>query len=89
MQFKVKTKQGNNYTVSTESTWLWIEIERDLGHTLNKAVKLIEDGSLDVITALLYKAAKAQGHTKLPNQQAWVENEFDGFEWVDEGPKED
>jgi len=89
MQFEVRTKQGNNYTVSTESTWLWIEIERDLGHTFNKAVKLIEDGSLDVLTALLYKAAKAQGHTKLPSQQAWVENEFEGFEWVEESPKED
>jgi len=88
MQFEVRTKQGNNYIVNTESTWLWIEIERDLGYTFNQAVELIEEGSLNVLTALLHKAAKAQGHTKLPTQQAWVDNEFEGFEWVEESPKD-
>jgi hypothetical protein len=37
---------------------------------------------------MLYKAAKAQGKTMLPNQQAWVTNEFETFEVVEESPKE-
>jgi hypothetical protein len=37
---------------------------------------------------MLYKAAKAAGHTKLPSQQAWVTNEFETFEVVEESPKE-
>jgi hypothetical protein len=48
----------------------------------------MSQGSLDVITCMLYKAAKAAGHTKLPSQQAWVTNEFEGFEVVEESPKE-
>jgi hypothetical protein len=48
----------------------------------------MSQGSLDVITCMLYKAAKAQGHTKLPSQQAWVTNEFETFEVVEESPKE-
>jgi hypothetical protein len=88
MQYNITTKQGNNYIVSDESTWLWIEIERDLGYTVTQAAEKMSEGSLDVITCMLYKAAKAAGHTKLPNQQAWVVNEFDGFEVVEENPKE-
>jgi hypothetical protein len=37
---------------------------------------------------MLYKASKAAGHTKMPSQQAWVTNEFEGFEVVEESPKE-
>jgi len=37
---------------------------------------------------MLYKAAKAAGKTNLPNQQSWVTNEFEGFEVVEENPKE-
>jgi hypothetical protein len=48
----------------------------------------MSQGSLDVITCMLYKAAKAGGHTKLPSQQAWVTNEFETFEVVEESPKE-
>jgi hypothetical protein len=48
----------------------------------------MSQGSLDVITCMLYKAAKAAGHTKLPSQQAWVTNEFETFEVVEESPKE-
>lgn len=88
MQFEIRTKQGNQYIVSAESTWLWIELERDLGYTFNQAVELIEQGSLNVLTALLHKAAKAQGHTKLATQQLWVDVEFEGFEWVEESPKD-
>jgi hypothetical protein len=88
MQYTVTTKQGNNYIVSVESTWLWIEIERELGLTVTQAAEKITEGSLDVLTCMLYKAAKAQGKTTLPNQRAWVENEFEGFEVVDENPKE-
>jgi len=88
MKYDIKTKQGNNYIVSDESTWLWIEIERELGYTVTQAAEKMSQGSLDVITCMLYKAAKAAGHTKLPNQMAWVSNEFEGFEVVEESPKE-
>jgi hypothetical protein len=88
MKYTVTTKQGNNYIVSTESTWLWIEIERELGYTITEAEDKLRAGSLDVLTCMLYKAAKAQGHTKLPTQQAWVSNEFETFEVVEESPKE-
>ena len=89
MEYKVTTKQGNNYIVSDESAWLWIEIERELGYTVSQAAEKMSNGSLDVITCMLYKAAKAQGHTKLPSQQAWVINEFETFDVVSEpDPKE-
>jgi hypothetical protein len=37
---------------------------------------------------MLYKAAKAENKTQMPNQKAWVLNEFDSFEVVEESPKE-
>jgi len=61
MQYDIKTKQGNNYIVSDDSTWLWIEIERDLGYTVTQAAEKMSQGSLDVITCMLYKASKAAG----------------------------
>ena len=89
MEYNVTTKQGNNYIVSDESAWLWVEIERELGYTVSQAAEKMSQGSLDVITCMLYKAAKAQGHTKLPSQQAWVINEFETFDVVSEpDPKE-
>jgi hypothetical protein len=88
MKYDIKTKQGNNYIVSDESAWLWIEIERELGYTVSQAAEKMSNGSLDVITCMLFKAAKAQGATKMPNQQAWVTNEFETFEVVEESPKE-
>jgi len=88
MKYQVTTKQGNNYTVSDESAWLWVEIERELGYTVSQAADKMSQGSLDVITCMLFKAAKAAGNTKLPNQQAWVINEFQTFEVVEDSPKE-
>ena len=88
MEYQVTTKQGNNYIVSDDSAWLWVEIERELGYTVIQAAEKMSQGSLDVITCMLYKAAKTGGHTKLPSQQAWVVNEFDTFEEVEESPKE-
>lgn len=88
MKYTVTTQQGNNYIVSVDSTWLWIEIERELGLTITQAEDKMRSGSLDVLTCMLYKAAKAQGKTTLPNQRVWVENEFEGFDLVDESPKE-
>ena len=88
MQYNVKTKQGNNYIVSADSAWLWVEIERELGYTITQAEEKLGQGSLDVLTCMLYKAAKAQGKTNLPNQQAWVINEFEGFEVIEENPKD-
>ena len=74
--------------MSDESAWLWVEIERELGYTVSQAADKMSQGSLDVITCMLFKAAKAQGNTKLPNQQAWVINEFETFEVVEYSPKE-
>jgi hypothetical protein len=37
---------------------------------------------------MLFKAARAMGKTQMPNQQAWVTNEFDTFEVIEESPKE-
>ena len=88
MKYNVTTKQGNNYIVSDEETWLWVEVERELGYTVSQAADKMSQGSLDVITCMLYKAAKAAGNTKLPNQQAWVINEFQTFEVVEDSPKE-
>ena len=88
MKYNVTTKQGNNYIVSDESTWLWVEIERELGYTVSQAAEKMSQGSLDVITCMLFKAAKAAGNTKLPNQQAYVINEFETFEVVEDSPKE-
>ena len=88
MKYNVTTKQGNNYIVSDESAWLWVEIERELGYTVSQAAEKMSQGSLDVITCMLYKAAKASGNTKLPSQQAWVVNEFETFEVVEDSPKE-
>jgi hypothetical protein len=88
MQYEIKTKQGNNYIVSDDSAWLWIEIERELGYTVTQAAEKMSLGSLDVLTCMLYKAARSMGKTQMPNQQAWVTNEFDSFEVIDESPKE-
>jgi hypothetical protein len=88
MQYEIKTKQGTNYIVSDDSAWLWIEIERELGYTVTQAAEKMSLGSLDVITCMLYKAARATGKTQMPSQQAWVTNEFDSFEVIEESPKE-
>jgi hypothetical protein len=58
MKYNVTTKQGNNYIVSDDSAWLWIELERELGYTVSQAADKMSQGSLDVITCMLYKAAK-------------------------------
>jgi hypothetical protein len=59
MKYEITTKQGNNYIVSDDSAWLWIELERELGYTVSQAADKMSQGSLDVITCMLYKAAKA------------------------------
>ena len=89
MRYNVKTQQGNNYIVSDESAWLWIELERELGYTVTQAAEKMSKGSLDVITCMLYKAAKEQGKTQLKTQRQWVENEFETFDVVDEPDPKD
>ena len=88
MKYEITTQQGNKYEVNDDNAWLWIEIERELGYTISQAAEKMSEGSLDVITCMLFKAAKAQGKTQLPNQQAWVTNEFDSFEVIEENPKD-
>jgi hypothetical protein len=88
MKYEITTQQGNKYEVHDDNAWLWIEIERELGYTVRQVAEKIDQGSLDVITCMLFKAAKAQSKTQMPNQQAWVTNEFDSFEVIEENPKE-
>lgn len=88
MKYEITTKQNKKYTVSDENAWLWVEIERELGYTVSQAAEKMSQGSLDVITCMLFKAAKAQNFTQMPNQQAWVINEFETFEVVEDDPKD-
>ena len=88
MKYEITTRQGNKYEVNDDNAWLWVEIERELGYTVSQAAEKMSQGSLDVITCMLFKAAKAQGKTQLPNQQAWVTNEFESFEVIEESPKD-
>jgi hypothetical protein len=87
MKYEVTTQQGNKYTVSDDSAWLWIEIERDTGLTMQQAGAKMAEGSLDVITTLLFKAAVMDKKTELKTHKAWVLHEFDTFDVVSEDPK--
>jgi hypothetical protein len=88
MKYKVTTQQGNNYIVSDDPAWLWILLERDLGYTLTQAQEKMGEGSLNVITYVLYLAAVADEHTDYKTHQGWVQNEFDTFEVVQDDPKD-
>ena len=87
MKYEVTTQQGNKYTVSDDSAWLWIELERDTGLTMQQAGAKMAEGSLDVITTLLFKAAVMEKKTELKTHKAWVLHEFDTFDVVSEDPK--
>jgi hypothetical protein len=87
MQYEVTTQQGNKYIVSDDSAWLWIELERETGLTMQQAGAKMAEGSLDVITVLLYKAAVMEKKTDLKSHKAWVLNEFETFDLVSEDPK--
>lgn len=89
MKFNITTQQGTNFIVSDDSVWVWIELERELGLTMKEAAEKMANGSLDVITCMLFKLAVKGGHTELKTQRAWVEHEFDSFDVVDDAdPKE-
>jgi hypothetical protein len=64
MKYEITTKQDKKYTVSDENAWLWVEIERELGYTVSQAAEKMSQGSLDVITCMLFKAAKAQATSR-------------------------
>jgi hypothetical protein len=87
MKYDVTTQQGNKYTVSDDSAWLWIELERDTGLTMQQAGAKMAEGSLDVITSLLFKAAVMEKKTELKTHKAWVLHEFETFDVVSEDPK--
>jgi hypothetical protein len=88
MKYEITTKQGDNYIVSDNSAWIWIQLERDLGYTLTQAQEKMSLGSLEVITYILYLASAADAHTEYKTHQGWVENEFDTFDVVSEDPKD-
>jgi hypothetical protein len=87
MKYEVTTQQGNKYIVSDDSAWLWIELERDTGLTMQQAGAKMAEGSLDVITSLLFKAAVMEKKTELKTHKAWVLHEFETFDVVSEDPK--
>jgi hypothetical protein len=88
MKYDVTTQQGKNYIVSDDSAWLWIRLERDLGYTLTQAQEKMSEGSLEVITYILYLSAEVNGLTDYKTHQGWVENEFDTFDVVSEDPQD-
>jgi hypothetical protein len=87
MQYEVTTQQGNKYIVSDDSAWLWIELERETGLTMQQAGAKMAEGSLDIITNLLFKASVIEKKTELKTHKAWVLHEFDTFDVVSEDPK--
>jgi hypothetical protein len=87
MKYEVTTQQGKKYIVSDDSAWLWIELERETGLTMQQAGAKMAEGSLDVITSMLFKAAVIAKETELKTHKAWVLHEFDTFDVVSEDPK--
>lgn len=87
MKYEITTQQGNKYIVSDDSAWLWIELERETGLTMQQAGAKMAEGSLDIITALLFKAAVMEKKTEIKSHKAWVLNEFETFDVVSEDPK--
>lgn len=87
MKYEITTQQGDKYTVSDNDAWLWIELERETGLTMKQASVKMAEGSLDVITALLFKAAVLDKKTDLKTHKAWVRSEFDSFDVVSKDPK--
>lgn len=87
MQYEITTKQGNNYIVNDDSAWLWITLERELGYTIKEAANKMANGSLEVITWVLHKAALDAKKTELKTHKQWVEHEFETFKVVEEDPK--
>lgn len=87
MKYEITTQQGSKYMVTDDSAWLWIELERDTGLTMQQASAKMAEGSLDVITQLLFKAAIIEKKTELKTHKAWVLHEFETFDVVSESPK--
>jgi hypothetical protein len=87
MKYEITTQQGNNYIVSDDSAWLWIELERETGLTMQQAGAKMAEGSLDIITTLLFKAAVMEKKTELKTHKAWVTHEFETFDVVSQDPK--
>ena len=87
MKYEVTTQQGKKYIVSDDSAWLWIELERETGLTMQQAGAKMAEGSLDIITSMLFKAASMDKKTELKTHKAWVLHEFDTFDVVSEDPK--
>jgi hypothetical protein len=87
MQYEITTQQGNKYIVSDDSAWLWIELERETGLTMQQAGAKMAEGSLDVITTLLFKATLIEKKTELKTHKAWVQHEFETFDVLSEDPK--
>jgi hypothetical protein len=88
MKYEITTQQGEKYIVSDNDAWLWIELERETGLTMKQASVKMAEGSLDIITALLFKAAFIDKKTAIKTHKAWVQEEFETFDVVSEDPKD-
>lgn len=84
MQYEVKTKQGNNFIVDDDQIELWLEIEDLFDVTFKEAQELIARHSLSMITKILFASAKLGNHTELKTYKAWVKNEFESFDVLEE-----
>jgi hypothetical protein len=74
--------------VSDNDAWLWIELERETGLTMKQASVKMSEGSLDIITTLLFKAAVMDKRTTIKTHKVWVREEFETFDVVSEDPKD-
>lgn len=89
MLWTVDTKTNGQYTIDDDRAWLWVLLERELGISFTQAQEKIANGSLEVITMLLYLASVLDGKTDLKMHQTWVEHEFVIFDVVaDVDPKD-
>jgi hypothetical protein len=54
---------------------------------MQQAGAKMAEGSLDIITSLLFKAAVIEKKTEIKSHKAWVLNEFETFDVLSEDPK--
>lgn len=80
MKWQVTLKNKDVYIVDDDQAWLWVLLERNLDLTYTQAHVKIADGSLEVITMLLYLASVINGKTELKLHESWVNHEFDNFD---------
>ena len=82
MKYEVTTKQGKNFIVDDNEISLWLEFEDAFDITYSEAQEKLSRNSWNVITKLLFTAARLGGHTELKTYKKWAEVEFETFDIV-------